>query len=528
MRPLRVFTVVALFLLSLNYIYAQNNMPLIAEFQGEHNGASFGYSLVTLDFNHDGYNDLIVLAAGHGWVYPSTPSHGKVYIYYGGPNFSSTTQPAMSLEGDYPNGMQRKIVWILNAGDINGDDYEDLIILDTIPNVSGSARFMYYFGGTDDLLSPDMIITPLPNEDISRLDALGDIDGDGFDDVGIRYFKDGVYCFDIQWGGSYDRLLVCSGPEILSYASFIMGIGDINNDGYHDFTIGYVNDASMPYNVIKLFYGNQNRIFVNPILLVNNLTGITRRCKPIGDLNGDEYDDFFAYACSDGMMIWFGSDVLDPSNPNLALNPVYFGNDVVRGIGAGDFNGDGYSDVVGADCYSQRFAVWLGSPAMNGFADWQKTSSLENFGFDIAVGDYNGDGFDDIAVSAPIEEGIWPYHDFLGYVFIYGGNPGMVANDDILQPSVHQEIQLDLYPNPLFKSNTIFAKLTVSDKIAGNSVSFKIFNQKGQMIYKSEVSQKRPNESISSFDFSAFSSGIYIVQADIDHKRVTRRFTLLK
>ncbi len=54
-------------LLLANMALAITDMPVIAELQGDHNGAGFGWTLVSLDFNHDGYKDIIVLSAGWGY-----------------------------------------------------------------------------------------------------------------------------------------------------------------------------------------------------------------------------------------------------------------------------------------------------------------------------------------------------------------------------------------------------------------------------------------------------------------------------
>ncbi|MDD2230323.1 MAG: FG-GAP-like repeat-containing protein, partial [Candidatus Cloacimonetes bacterium] len=468
-------------------IYALNDMPLLAQLQGEHNNSGYGYSLVSLDFNHDGYDDLVVLATFYGYQYQQTPSRGKVYIYYGGPSFSSATQPAMTLEGDFPEGEQRKIGLIVNIGDVNGDDFDDLMIGDEKPNISGSARYLYYFGQNNDLTVPDRIDVGEAGEVLYTRYNLGDIDDDGFDDVGIRYRQESIYGFDIQWGGSFERQLVYMGSEILSYASFINGIGDINGDGYHDFTIGYVSAETDPPNcIIKLYYGNIDRVVANPVLLIQTTDSITRLCKPIGDINGDGYNDFFAYANTDGMMIWYGSTDINPISPDIVLNPVYFGNDSVRGIEVGDINGDGFSDVVGASYPQQRFAVWLGGSNMNGQADWQKTSTYENYGYDLAMGDYNGDGFCDIAVSAPMEEGTWPLHDYRGYVFIYAGYSGMVANDDPLVPQLSQQLQMTLSPNPVRNINEININIISSAVDKGEPVRIEVFNLKGQSVYQSE------------------------------------------
>ncbi|MDD3104133.1 MAG: FG-GAP-like repeat-containing protein [Candidatus Cloacimonetes bacterium] len=510
---------------------AMNDMPLMAELQGEHNGSGFGYSMLSLDFNHDGYDDLVVLSLFYGYDYvQQTPSRGKVYIYYGGPGFSSATQPAMTLEGDYPEGMQRKVGLIVNVGDINGDGFDDLMIGDAIPNEYSSVRYMFYFGGTNDLSTPDLIYPFLPNESIYRFDKLGDVDGDGFDDIGLAYrFQAGIYSYDIQWGGSFNRQLVYSGSEIMPYLSYISGIGDINADGYHDFTIGYVSDDTEPPScIIKFYYGNPDRSFNHPIVLINTQNAITRKCKPLGDINGDGYDDFFAYANYTGMAIWYGAVNLEFSYPDIVLNPVYFGNDSVRGIEASDINGDGFNDVIGASYSQQRLAVWLGSSQMDGHADWQKTSTLENYGYDLAVGDFNGDGYDDIAVSAPFEEGIWPYHDYRGYVFIYAGNPGMVANEDLHTPLLVEQIQLKLSPNPVRSGNTINIEIRKSADVKGKAAELQVFNIKGQLVYQEEDKAISADNATWSLNLNKLTNGVYLCRVKIGNLQTTKRFTIIK
>lgn len=509
--------------------YALNDMPLLAQLQGEHNMSAFGFSIVNLDFNHDGFDDLIVLSAGYGYQYQQTPARGKVYIYYGGPGFSSASEPSITLEGDYPVGMQRTIDWIVNVGDINGDSFDDLMIEDAIPNVSSSTRYMFFFGGTIDLLTPNLINIDDINETIYAHYKLGDIDGDGFDDIGIKYRLNSIYCFDIQWGGSFNRQIVYSDSDILSYASFIGGIGDINDDGYKDFTIGYVGDVSVPpSNIIELYHGSHERVFTNTMVLINTQTSITRRCKALGDINDDGYDDFFAFANTEGLMLWYGNDFLDPTHPDIALNPVYYGSDSVRGIDAGDVNGDGFSDIVGASYPQQRFAVWLGSPSMNGQADWQKTSTLDNYCYDLAMGDYNGDGYCDVAVSAPFEEGIWPNHDFRGYVQIYEGNPGMVVDDDPIAPNLSNHGQMKISPNPIRNANEISIALTSTIIGNGNPVVIEVFNLKGQIVYRSEFIRMSSAELISTVNLANYPSGVYVCRARIGNRSTSKKFTIIK
>jgi len=84
----------------------------------------------------------------------------------------------------------------------------------------------------------------------------------------------------------------------------------------------------------------------------------------LGDLNNDGFDDFLGYSDSRGLNVWLGSDAGITPEPNVSLNPKYFGNAKMRGVKHGDFNGDGFSDVIAATYQGRRFAVWLGSENM--------------------------------------------------------------------------------------------------------------------------------------------------------------------
>jgi hypothetical protein len=123
----------------------------------------------------------------------------------------------------------------------------------------------------------------------------------------------------------------------------------------------------------------------------------------------------------------FTSDATRDGEPDLPGITDYFG----RTLATGDFDGDGYDDLaVGAPDRGGHILVWPGS-ASGIVVEAGKSLipddfgctlvGLDEFGTGLAAGDFNGDGYDDLAIGAPGSDSA------TGFVCIVEGGPDGIA-----------------------------------------------------------------------------------------------------
>jgi hypothetical protein len=154
---------------------------------GEHKGDGFGYTMTRGDLNGDGYDDLIVGAAGYDHSDTNNHQRGKLYIYAGGPSHSLSCVKTFTGDTLYAD-----FSYDLAVGDLNGDGKKDLIVLGwsvTIPN----SNFWYYYisvylGGSSfasihrNYYFDSRNVTGGFGDRIVSFDA----DGDGIDDILVK------------------------------------------------------------------------------------------------------------------------------------------------------------------------------------------------------------------------------------------------------------------------------------------------------------------------------------------------------
>lgn len=167
-----------------------------------------------------------------------------------------------------------------------------------------------------------------------------------------------------------------------------LAIDDLDNDGNLDIVGG----ASAPVSV-AIWYGLGEGAVTRPVFLP--FKGDVRSVK-IGDITNDGFKDIVLSTQreSSGVMVWKNEDGRSWSQ---IASPVEIGE--YYGIELGDINNDDNLDIIAANGtiggVQTGIQVWLG----DGNGSWLYESGPTAFGpyIDVAIYDFNNDGFLDIA-----------------------------------------------------------------------------------------------------------------------------------
>jgi hypothetical protein len=179
---------------------------------------------------------------------------------------------------------------------------------------------------------------------------------------------------------------------------------DINGDGYGDL-------LALSNRGIEVYLGSSQFDVSAPSLTISYPSNFPPAFA--GDVNGDGYGDLFGtnnYAPSSGyapVILYGGRSVDGP--PTLILTKTAGGpSTLMQTTSAGDMNGDGFADLIVQWGYSMttpqtELRVFFGGTTIANTPDLSIPGPYLDFYtlYDSGrVGDLNGDGFEDIALSA--------------------------------------------------------------------------------------------------------------------------------
>lgn len=375
------------------------------------------------DVNGDGIDDIIIGAPGTNFNNSdATNSPGYAYVVFGklgGFPANVELSTLNGTDGFAIKGIGAKDgtgVSVSNAGDINADGVDDVIIGARFadPNNLKDAGSAFVVYGSKSGFAPTLDLSDLDgtngftiegiaegNETGNSVSVLGDINGDGIDDVGIgALYADpnnldnaGVgYVVFGQQGGFSDKF-------------------DLNTlDGTNGFTIEGIAE------------GNETGVTISGVGDFNG-DGIADMAitAPFADSNGtDSGSAYLIFGTQAGFAPTLNLGDLNGTN-GFVINSIAEGDFLGKVSNAGDVNGDGFADVIigaygpysGNNPAGSAYVVF-GKPGA--FSDEFNLSQLNGTnGFSIegitagnltgfsvsSAGDFNGDGFDDLLVGAP-------------------------------------------------------------------------------------------------------------------------------
>ncbi|MBK8553970.1 MAG: FG-GAP repeat protein [Ignavibacteria bacterium] len=397
--------------------------------EGGQDNAFYGQSVASAgDVNGDGYSDVIVGA----YLYDNGQTdEGRVYIYHGSATGLNPTANTIS-ESNSANAQFGYSV--STAGDVNGDGFSDVLVGG--PNWAGQGRVYVFNGslaGINALWNYNLFGDSSGEFFGCAVSTAGDVNGDGYSDViiGAENAANGqtqegrAYIFNGSTTGlntSYSWVSEVNQANA-RYGHSVSTAGDVNGDGYSDVVVGAwtYDNGQNDEGAAWIYYGSMTGISGSSQLEINLASAnFGSSVASAGDVNGDGFSDVIigASSYSNPEFLEGAAFVYNGSSSGINTTPSWqtqsnqtLTNLGISVAGAGDVNGDGYSDViVGAFNFENgqtdegKIQVHHGSQTgLSTTASWTIESNTANANLGVSVasaGDVNGDGYSDVIVGA--------------------------------------------------------------------------------------------------------------------------------
>jgi hypothetical protein len=350
------------------------------------------------DINGDGLDDLVVATFHNSGFSQGTP---ETYVVFGKANRSANvdlanlaTADGFKVSGPSESAYYRGFaLTVANAGDVNGDGFDDVLIGAQYASGYKGAAYVVYgkasgFGAIDVTnLAPSagFAIQGAATNDFMGFSvaAAGDVNGDGFDDV-------------IVGAGGSDVGGQDAGQVFVIFGSAARP--------------GTIDVANLPASSGFAIRGNSPN------------AGAGWTVSGAGDVNGDGYDDMIVRASGNAYVIFGKPSGFSTLNlNNLSAGDGFTVKSETNGLAgnfaaAGDVNHDGFADlIIGASSQSDTFTyyVMFGRPDLTGTINISALSTNLRAGFFLvaptntyglkagSAGDINHDGFADLMIAAP-------------------------------------------------------------------------------------------------------------------------------
>ncbi len=318
------------------------------------------------DFDNDGFDDAAIGVAG------KDADAGAVSVIYGSVDKLTSigdqlwTQDSPGLE-DTAEAFDQ-FGFSVECGDFNGDDYADLVIGSPWEDIGGNGNagaIHLLFGSAGGLTATDSLFLHRNVSGVAGQAGAGD-----------------------HWGQS-------------------LAVGDFDNDGRDDLAVGApfddVNTTSSAGSV-QVFYGFTGGLSTGGDKIYHRATpgikgqlggGSFGSSLAAGDFNGDNHDD---------LAIGSPSDTINAMEGAGAVNVIY--------------GSSGGLTKAGDDLFHRATPGIKGTPG-----------TFDLFGHSLAAGDFDNNGYDELAIGAPFDA-IGSASDAGSVQVLQGGSGGLKKGGD--------------------------------------------------------------------------------------------------
>ena len=388
-------------------------------FKGDCPGDQLGLSVSAAgDVDGDGFSDLIV---GVPRDYFNGDAPGSAHVYSGADGsllYKFTGDLAKDWFGYSVSG----------AGDVDADGLDDLIVGaplgDSLAGNDYLGQARVYSGKTGSILHT------LNGDSFSCLfgvavSGAGDVNGDGHDDVIVGAVLGDKTPFDENsgsaWvisGKNWSALHVVYGDSPEDWFGYsVSGAGDVDCDGFADLIVGAWGSSNFgtESGMARVFSGmDGSTLYTFQGDLAGDLMGSS--VSAAGDVDRDGHGDVIVGAPGDDSIVGSSGSAWVYSGLDGSVLYTFNGDDPgdVFGVavsGAGDFNGDGFADLIVGARGDDNNGTDSGSTRVFSGVDGSILYTLDGgspndyFGASVSsAGDANADGFADVIVGAPLDD----------------------------------------------------------------------------------------------------------------------------
>ena len=323
----------------------------------------------------------------------------------GGTSATPSTTPtpwvlAFATQVSFTTGIDPYFVAL---GDLNGDGKLDL----AVPNFRNSSfsvmlNTMALGAATPSFATQVQFASGAPGVDDPYTVALGDVNGDGTLDVAVANFTSGTASVFLN-----QTAMGSVTPSFTAQIQFSSGsgassvaLGDVNGDGKVDLVV-----ANWMGNTVSVLLNTTAPGALAPSFatLVSFAVELTPNFVALGDVNGDGKVDLAVTNFVSGTVsVLLNTTAPGAITPSFATQVPFGTGNGPNAVALGDVNGDGKVDLAVANWNSNTASVLLNTTApaavTPSFAT-QVTFTTGTQSAGTALGDVNGDGKVDLMVA---------------------------------------------------------------------------------------------------------------------------------